>query len=81
MCYFVLVFFSPFRIVITSLVEERANLSALHMYVRFALVWFCLFPIRIWDRLRLVIVALPGQNFLLPYFALSFLCVFIALSI
>ena len=28
LCYFVLVFFSPFRIAITSLGEERANLSA-----------------------------------------------------
>ena len=28
MCYFVLVFFSPFSIAITSLGEERANLSA-----------------------------------------------------
>ena len=28
-CHFVLVFFSPFSIVITSLGEERANLSAL----------------------------------------------------
>ena len=27
-CHFVLVFFSPFRIVITSLGEERANLCA-----------------------------------------------------
>ena len=36
--YFVLVFFSPFRIAITSLWEERANLSALRTCVRFALV-------------------------------------------
>ena len=28
LCYFVLVFFSPFSIAITSLGEERANLSA-----------------------------------------------------
>ena len=28
MCYFVLVYFSPFSIAITSLGEERANLSA-----------------------------------------------------
>ena len=44
LCYFVLVFFSPFSIGITSLGEERANLSAFHTFVRFALVWFCLFP-------------------------------------
>ena len=39
LCYFVLVFFSPFSIAITSLGEERANLSAFRTFVRFALVW------------------------------------------
>ena len=42
--YFVLVFFSPFSIAITSLGEERPNRSAFRTFVRFALVWFCLFP-------------------------------------
>ena len=37
-CHFVLVFFSPFSIAITSLLEERANLSALRTFVRFVLV-------------------------------------------
>ena len=62
LCYFVLVFFSPFGIAITSLVEERANLGTFCTFVWFALVWFCLFPLplRVWDGLRLVIVALPG---------------------
>ena len=32
LCYFVLVFFSPFSIVITSLGEERANLSAFRTF-------------------------------------------------
>ena len=36
-------FFSSFRIAITSLGEERNNLSAFHTFVRFALVCFCLF--------------------------------------
>ena len=55
-------FFSPFSITITSFGEERANLSAFRMFVRFALVWFCLFPlpVGVWEGLRLVIVALPG---------------------
>ena len=59
---FVLVFFSPFSIAITSLGEERANLSAFRTFVQFALVWFCLFPLtlRVWDGLWLVIVAHPG---------------------
>ena len=62
-CYFVLVFFSPLSIAIISLGEERerANLSAFRMFVRFALVWFCLFPLsfRFWEGLQLKIVALP----------------------
>ena len=37
-CYFVLVFFNPFSIAMTSLGEERAKLSAFRTYVRFALV-------------------------------------------
>ena len=40
-CHFVLVFFSPFSIAITSLGEERANLSAFRTFVRFVLVWIC----------------------------------------
>ena len=62
LCYFVLVFFSPFSIAITSLGEERANLSAFRTFVRFALVCFCLFslPLGVWEGLRFVIVALPG---------------------
>ena len=45
LCYFVLVFFSPFSIVITSLGEERANLSDFRTFVLFVLVWFCRFPL------------------------------------
>ena len=37
-CHFVLAFFSPFSIAITSLGEEKANLSAFRTLVRFALV-------------------------------------------
>ena len=66
-CYFVLVlfFFSTLSIAIASLGEERANLSAFRTFVRFALVWFCLFPLplAVWEGLRLVIVALPGLFF------------------
>ena len=62
MCHFVLVFFSPFSIAITSLGEERANLSAFRTFVRFVLVWICRFPLPlgVWEGLRFVIVALPG---------------------
>ena len=40
LCYFVLVFFYPLSITITSLEEERANLCAFRTFVRFALVFF-----------------------------------------
>ena len=61
-CLFVLVFFSPFSIAITSLGEERANLSAFRTFVRFVLVWICRFPLPlgVWEGLRFVNVALPG---------------------
>ena len=54
--------FSPFSIAITSLGEERANLGAFRTFVRFVLVWICLFPLPlgVWEGLRFVIVALPG---------------------
>ena len=56
------VFFSPFSIAITSLGEERANLSAFRMFDRFVLVWVCRFPLPlgVWEGLRFVIVALLG---------------------
>ena len=62
LCYFVIVFFSPFSIVITSLGEERAKLSAFCTFARIALVLFCLFPLPlgVWEGLRLEIVALSG---------------------
>ena len=54
--------------------EERANLSAVRTFVRFALVWFCLFSLLfgVWEGLRFVIVALPGC-FLLPLFVINFI--------
>ena len=69
-CHFVVVFFSPFSIAITSLGEERTNLSAFRTFVRFVLVWICWFPlpIGVWEGLRFVIVALPGL------FSYLFLC-------
>ena len=54
--------FGPLSIAISSLGEERANISAFRAFVRFALVWFGLFPlpINVCEGLRFVIVALPG---------------------
>ena len=40
-----LCFFSPFSFTITSLGEERANLSVFRTFVRFMLVWFCRLPL------------------------------------
>ena len=59
---FLFFFFSPFSIVITSLGEEKANLSAFRTFVRFVIVWICrlLLPLCVWEGLRFVIVALPG---------------------
>ena len=53
-CHFVLVFFSPFSIAITSL----GDLSAFRTFVRFVLVWICRFPLPL--GVWFVIVALPG---------------------
>ena len=67
----VLVFFSPFSIAITSLGEERANLSAFRTFVRFVLVWIGRFslPLGVWEGLRFVIVTLPGL--FSPFFHLA----------
>ena len=58
----VILFLCFFSIAITSLGEERANLSAFRTFVRFVLVWICRFPLTlgVWEGLRFVIVALPG---------------------
>ena len=58
-------FFSPFSIAITSLGEERANLSAFHTFVRFALVWFCLFPLPfgVWEGLFVIVALLFSYLF------------------
>ena len=74
-CHFVLVFFSPFSIAITSLGEERTNLSAFRTFVRFVLVWICRFPLPlgVWEGLRFVIVALPGLFSYLFFFGVTFL--------
>ena len=65
-------FFSPFSIAITSLGEERANLSAFRTFVRFVLVWICRFPLPlgVWEGLRFVIVALPGLFSYLLFYSL-----------
>ena len=70
---FFLVFFSPFSIAITSLGEERANLSAFHAFVRFLLVWICRFPLPpgVREGLRFVILALPGLFSYLFYSSLG----------
>ena len=82
LCYFVLVFFSPFSIAITSLGKERANLSAFRTFVRFVLVWICRFPLPlgVWEGLLFVIVALLGLFsylfFLVLFVRLFDLCLF-----
>ena len=71
-----LCFFSPFSIAITSLGDERANLSAFRTFVRIVLVWICRFPLPlgVWEGLRFVTVALPGLfSYLFFYFFFFFL--------
>ena len=69
MCHFVLVFFSPFSIAISSLGEERANLSAFRTFVRFVLVWICRFPLPlgVWEGAAVCDCGTPW-TFLLPFF-------------
>ena len=67
LCYFVLVFFGPFSITITSLGEERANLSAFRTFVRFALVWFCRFPLSFGVCVGLRFVIVTPWTFLLSF--------------
>ena len=59
-CHFVLMFFSPFSIAITSHGEERTNLSAFRMLDRFVIVWICQFPLPldVWEGLRFVVPVL-----------------------
>ena len=59
---FLCFFFSSFSIAITSLGEERVNLSAFRTFVRFVLVRICRFPLPlgVWEGLRFVIMTLPG---------------------
>ena len=61
-CVILFCVFQSISIAITSLREERANLSAFRTFVRFVLVLFCRFPLPlgVWEGLRFVIVALPG---------------------
>ena len=61
--------FSRFSIAITSLGEERANLSAYRTFVRSVFVWFYRLPLPldVWEGLWFVIVALPGLSGLFCY--------------
>ena len=71
-CHFVLVFFSPFSIAITSLGEERANLSAFRTFVRLVLVWTAGFLFS-WGlgRAAFCDCGIPW-TFLLPFFFFFF---------
>ena len=81
LCHFVLVFFSPFSIAITSLGEERTNLGSFRTFVRFLLVWICRFslPLGVWEGLRFVIVTLPGL-FSYHFYSCSLIGIFRVLS-
>ena len=44
-CVILFLCFFIFSIAISSLGEEKANLSVFRTLIRFGLVWFCLFPL------------------------------------
>ena len=75
--------FSPFRIAITSLGEERANLSVFRTFVRFVLVWICRFPLPlvVWEGLRFVIVALTGLPMHIKFYSSHLLFFFLKIDI
>ena len=77
-CHFVLVFFSPFSIAITSLGEAKANLSAFRTFVRFVLVWICRFPgVSLTLSCFVVYCGLVYEAICCMYFRVSFCsCVF-----
>ena len=55
LCYFVLAFFSPFSIAITSPGEERANLSAFRTFVR-------LFDLRLFGFVGFLFLLVYGKG-------------------
>ena len=60
--YFISISIKKFHKAYIKLGEEKASLCAFRTFVRFALVWFCLFslPLDVWGGLQFVIVALLG---------------------
>ena len=66
LCYFVLVFFSPFSIAIALGKRERASLAAFRTFVRFALVVVCFLFLLVSG---FVIVAIPGL-FSYPFYSI-----------
>ena len=73
LCVFFFFFFSPFSIAITSLGEERTNLSAFRMFDRFVLVWICRFPLPldVWEGLSVCDCGTPWTS-LLPFFSTKY---------
>ena len=74
--------FSPFSIAITSLGEEKANLSAFCTFVRFALVWFVCFLFLLVSGKGSGLWLWHSMDFSLTLFGLwcrCFKCVFLSL--
>ena len=78
LCYFVLVFFKPLGIAVTSLGEERANLSAFRTFVRLALIWFLSVSSSSWCLGRAAVCDCGTPlTFLLPFLVLFRMCPFV----
>ena len=74
-------FFSPFSIAITSLGEERANLSAYRTFVRFALVWFLSVSSSSWCLGRAAVCNCSTPwTFRLPFFSTELICIYFGMS-
>ena len=72
-CVILFLCFSIFSIAITSLVEERANLSVFRTFVRFSLVWFLSVSSSSWCLGRSAVCDCGSPcTFLLPLFVFFF---------
>ena len=67
LCYFVLVFFTPFSIAITSLGEKRANLTAFRTFFDLCLFGFIGFLFRCLEKAAVCDCG-THWTFLLPFF-------------
>ena len=71
LCFLVLLVLLALRL---PLMGKRELVGAFRAFVRFALIWFCLFPlpVGVWERIDAVCDCGTPWTFLLPFFYLNF---------